>query len=189
MYPSLNVYFQLYVPLFILLLVCDMWGIADTYRLIRYEGKIKRGIRLFQKPLSEDLRLFLQALSANLLVKREASFIEELVISEAKSGEVTIGFIRVDSDERLIHAGKNGWRTLWPYVVYVNLNQPVPMLEYRVSLPMNLVFVWLFLLTIPVPIVWLLLCGVIYWNYHMETKAIQEFLQRQQIQHHPGVVI
>ena len=188
MYSLLNIHFQLFVPLFILLLVCDIWGIADTYRLIRYEGKIKRGIRLFQKPMPEDIQLFLQTLSANVRVKREAS-IGEIVGRIAVAGEVTLGFIRVDGNERLIYARKNGWSTQWPYVVYANLGQLVPMLEYRVSLPMNLVFVWLFLLTAPIPFVWLLLCGVIYWNYRMETKAIQEFLQRQQIQRQPGVVL
>jgi len=171
----LKLYASLTFPLFALLMVSTIWGMVDTFLLLRFQGKMKRGVRLFQKPLPQPTEQFLRLLPNDVFIKRKM-FI----------GEATVGFIRVDRDERLIQTRKPRWRTSWPYVAYVDLSQPVPMLEYRASLPMNLAFVFWFLITIPVPFLWLFFGGLIYWNYHMETKAITEFLQQQQKEYLTG---
>ena len=165
-------------PLFVLMMILTIWGMIDTVFIIRLQGKMKRGIRLFERPLPETTKQFLQALPTDVVVKRKMML-----------GEATVGFIRVQGNERLMQTRKPRWRTSWPYLVYVDLNEPAPMLEYRASLPMSLIFVLWFLITIPVPFLWLFLTGMIYLNYYMETKAIEEFLQQQQEKYQAGTVL
>lgn len=173
----LKVHAMFVFPLFVLMIL-TLWGMIDTVFIIRLQGKMKRGIRLFERPLPETTKQFLQALPTDVIVKRKMMI-----------GEATVGFIRVQGNERLMQTRKPRWRTSWPYLVYVDLNELTPVLEYRASLPVSLIFIPWFLITISAPVFWLFLAGLIYGNYYMETKAIREFLQRQQIQHQPGVVL
>lgn len=165
----LKIHATFVLPLFVLMMILTIWGMIDTVFIIRFQGKMKRGLRLFNRPLPESTKQFLQALSTDVVVKRKMMI-----------GEATVGFIRVQGNERLMQTRKPRWRTSWPYLVYVDLSELTPVLEYRASLPMSLIFVPLFLITLPVPFLWLFWAGLIYMNYYMETKAIEEFLQQQQ---------
>ena len=165
----LTIYDRFVIPiLFTLALLCAFWGVVDFYFLLRHQGKMKRGIRLFQKSLPQETEQFLRSLSTDVIVKRKG-FIKETIT----------GFIRVDKDERLIRADKR-WRSTWPYVGYVDLSQPTPMLEYRSSLPATLLIAFWFLLTMTMPLVWLFLGALFFLIYYMELKAVEKFLQQQQ---------
>lgn len=168
----LKIHAMFVFPLFVLMMILTIWGMVDTVFIIRLQGKMKRGIRLFERPLPETTKQFLHALPTDIVVKRKMMI-----------GEATVGFIRVQGNERLMQIRKPRWRTSWPYVVYVDLNELTPVLEYRASLPVSLIFIPWFLITIPVPFLWLFFAGLIYMNYYMETKAMVEFLQQQQEKH------
>lgn len=168
----LKLHAMLIFPLFVFMMILTIWGMIDTVFIIRLSGKMKRGVRLFTKPLPEPTKQFLQSLATDVVVKRKMLI-----------GEATVGFIRVQGNERLIQSRKPRWRTSWPYLVYVDLNELTPVLEYRASLPVSLIFIPWFLITIPAPFLWIFFAGLIYMNCYMETKAIEEFLQQQQEKH------
>jgi hypothetical protein len=145
--------------------VSFFWGWIDTYLLLsKSRQKLKRGFRIAAKPLSPDVRLYLESLPENVYEMKRILF-----------KDVTVGFILVNGRERLIQIRNERWRTSWPYVAYVDLSQPVPMLEFRASLPMHLVILPFIITGIAIPFVAL----IMWFNYRMETKAIEQYLVRK----------
>lgn len=145
--------------------VSFFWGLIDTYMLLsKSRQKLKRGFRIAAKPLSPDVRLYLESLQENVYETKRVLF-----------KDVTVGFILVNGRERLIQIRKEKWRTSWPYVGYVDLSQPIPMLEFRASLPTHL-FLFPFIVTgFFIPFVALMM----WLNYRNETKTIEKFLEQK----------
>jgi hypothetical protein len=140
------------------------WGFFDLYFLMRYEGKIKRGIKVWSKPLSDDFRKYLLALSSDVIETKKTWFFERKT-----------GFIRIENHEVVIYYRRPHWRTSWPYVGYVNLSEPDSVLEFRSSLPMHLFLLPFIVSIVGIPFVLLLMI----FNYFMESTAIENFLKQK----------
>jgi hypothetical protein len=140
------------------------WGFVDLIALMRYEGKIKRGIKVWSKPLADELRKYLLSLSNPIIETRKNWFFE-----------TKIGFIRVENYEALIFYRRPHWGTSWPYVGYVNLSEADSILEFRSSLPMHLFLLPFILSGVGIPFVLLLMV----YNYYMESTAIENSLKQK----------
>jgi len=149
---------------FFLAVLSFFWGFVDLIFLVRYEGKLKRGIKIWSKPLSDELRKYLSTLSQDVIETRKIWF------SDRK-----VGFIRVENQEVLIHYRRPKWGTSWPYVGYVDLSEPESILEFRSSLPMHLFLLPFILSGVGIPFVLL----VMVFNYYMESTAIESFLRQK----------
>lgn len=149
---------------FLLAIFSFFWGFFDLIFLMRYEGKIKRGIKVWSKPLSDDLRKYLLSLPSDIIETRKTLFFV-----------TKTGFIRVENQEALIYCRRPHWGTSWPYVGYVNLSEPDNVLEFRSSLPMHLFLLPFILSIVGIPFVLILMI----FNYYMESTAIENFLKRK----------
>ena len=147
--------------------VSFFWGFFDIRALIRYEGKIKRGFKIWSKPLSDDLKNYLSSLPRDVIETKKTWF------SEIKSG-----FIRVENREVLIYSRRPNWGTSWPYIGCVDLSEPEPVLQFRSSLPMHLFLLPFVLTGVFIPFV----IGMMMLNYYMESTAIENFLRRKIIE-------
>lgn len=143
-------------------------GAIQTFLLLKRGGnRIKRGLKIYSRPLTKEELEYLQNIETDIFTKRKQQFLSFI--------ENTVGFIRVQDSERLIQFRKPRWSTSWPYVGYVNLAQPFPELEYRASLFMHLV-----LLPFIISGVALIFIGpFMYFNFRNETGAINNYLQDQ----------
>jgi hypothetical protein len=151
--------FLIEILLIILAFFCfGIWYAVDSYLISRYEGKIKRGIKIWHRELPYESRQFLLNLKNDVIEYRKLWF------SEYKSA-----FIRVQNDEALIFSPPEKFRSSWPYVGYVDLTSPSPELEYRASLP-GLMFLISFTFI-----------GVLIFivNYIFQTRAIFAFLEKK----------
>lgn len=144
-------------------ILCLILGIIETTLLIRKGGKkLKRGCKIYGRPLNNKEKEFLQALNEDI-------FTEDKIFL----GTFDRGFIRRKKTEYLMRSRSYDLRTVWPYVGYVNLMQPDPELQYRISLFMHLA-----LLVTVVSGVGLLFTGpVMYINFRGETGTLNEYLQ------------
>ena len=137
-------------------------GGIESYNLIRAEGKIKRGYRLWSKPLPDGALEYLSGLS------------REIVEPPIKIGFSKISsFIRVENGEAVISYRKPGWRTSWPYVGYVDLTALEPKLEYRIALTLHILVL---ALTYIIPFIpfFVLMMGI---NFYVETRAIEAYVK------------
>jgi len=151
----------LIISLFVAIL-SFVWGFFDLYYLMRYEGKIKRGIKVWSKPLSDDLRNYLLTLSSDVIETKKTLFFE-----------TKTGFIRIENREALIYYRRPHWGTSWPYVGYVDLSEPDSVLEFRSSLPMHLILLPFIVSIVAIPFVLIFMI----FNYFMESTAIINFLK------------
>lgn len=144
-------------------ILCLILGIIETTLLIRKGGtKLKRGFKIYGRPLTIKEKEFLQALNEDIFTKDKIFL-----------GTFDRGFIRQKNSEYLIRSRSYDWRTAWPYVGYVNLAQPNPELQYRISLFMHLA-----LMVTVVSGVGILFTGpVMYINFRSETGNLNEYLQ------------
>ncbi len=142
-----------------------IWGIIDTISLKQYKGKIKRGFRIWHKPLPKTMQNYLSSLSVDVLETRKGLFSER-----------NTAFIRVEHNEALIYARRLGWQTFWPYTGYVDLSKPECVLEFRTSLPMHL-FLLPFIFSDVVGAI--LVAMLMALTFSVETKEIENFLERK----------
>jgi len=54
-----------------LAIISFFWGFVDLFSLVRFEGKIKRGIRIWSKPLPEGARKYLTPFSGSVVKTRK----------------------------------------------------------------------------------------------------------------------
>ena len=143
-------------------------GVIQTILLLRQSGdKLKRGVKLYSRPLTSQEQEFLQKVQEDIFTKRKQQFLTFI--------ENIVGFIRVKDDERLIQFRRPKWGTSWPYVGYVNLAQPVPELEYRASFFMHLFLIPIILTGIGL----LFVIPMMFLNFRFETGAIDTYLLNQ----------
>ena len=141
------------------------WTIVDIQTFRKMDGNLKRGIKISSKPLSSEIRHYLESLSGDIVEYRETPF-----------GKDISAFIRKQDGEILVHAKQ--WygfrhRRSWPFIGYVNLLSPVPVLEFRSSLPFHLLLISLALSIILLPFI----VGMWAFSYSMDTRTIEKFLQ------------
>jgi hypothetical protein len=163
--PDFEFLFPLALPFgMFLLLGIFVWGVIDTFFLVKRAGKIKRGIKIWSEPLPAATRVFLERLTQEIVEERTLLF-----------RPIVVGFIKVENGEVLIQYRRKNWSTSWPYVGYVDLQKAIPVIEYRASLPMHLLLLPFILSIVGIPFVGLLM-GV---NYLMERGAILSFIRKQ----------
>ena len=141
---------------FVAFIAFCVWFFIDIILIRRFEGKIKRGVKVWSKELSNESWQYLLNLKADVLVHRKILF------SSYKSA-----FIRVQNSEVLIYCTPRTVRSSWPYVGYVDLTLPAHELEYRTSLP-GIIFL------IPFTIIGVLIFVI---NFIFQTRAIDGFIE------------
>ena len=143
-------------------------GVIQTFLLLRRTGnRLKRGVKLYSRTLTSQELEFLQKMDKDIFTKRKQQFLSFV--------ENIVGFILARENERLIQFRKPRWGTSWPYVGYVNLAQPVPILEYRASFFMHLLLIPFILTGIGLVFV----IPMMFFNFRFETSAIDSYLQNQ----------
>ena len=118
-----------------------MWFI-ESFLLVKLRGNMKRGFKIWSKPLSNETRERLSLLS------NPANYVIEPFRSR---GTIFYSFIMVENNEAIISPYP---RTIFPCVAYVNLFRPQARLEYRGGISHFFVFVlafaYAFYLVIPI---------------------------------------
>lgn len=148
----------LFLASFIVFICFGMWFVIDGYLIRRFEGKIKRGVKIWSKELSHDSWQYLLNLRNDVVEYRK------MLLSEQKTA-----FIRVQAGEAVIFSMPQKFHSSWPYVGYVDLTSAGPELEYRASLP-GIIFL------IPFTIFGLIIFAI---NFIFLTRAIDAFLERK----------
>lgn len=145
--------------------VCAIWAAIDIMSFKDTGGKIKRGFVISSKPLSNEVRYFLENLSREI---SEYRYKEELF------GNDILGFIIKRDNEVLIYTKDTyGFsRRSGPFAGYVNLSLSDPVLEFRSSLPLHLFLVCLAFSIFLLPFI----VGIWFVNFSMEKQAIEKFL-------------
>jgi hypothetical protein len=145
---------------------------SRNYSFDSFEWQPRRGFIIWKRRLSDNEKIYLAGLKKDVVVYWSVG----LFGSSAKQG-----FIHIEENETLIHFRTPRWRTGWPYVGFVDLSLAEPYLEYRVSffshfLILPFVFIGIAFKT------WLVLLVIgclMFLNFSIETKAIDNFLARE----------
>lgn len=143
------------IPLEVVLvaLFC-VWFMVEAFLLTFYQGPLKRGVPVWKEFLSPDRVAFLRSLPSEYQNSR--------------------GFIKSNGEEILVRAQDPFWRTVFPYIAYIDLRSPNPKIEYRTSLSGLLIFVPFIASTLLAPFAVFMLV----FNGLMERRAINNFIQR-----------
>jgi len=138
-----------------------MW-ILESFFLVRLTGNIKRGFKIWSRPLPNEAQEYLSNLTKNIIEPHRIGF------------QTVYSFIQVESNEVIV---RQFHRTLIPFVAYVNLTKPNARLEYRGGVShyfvFFLAFVNAFYFVIPL---FALLLAINYW---MEMRAIDNYLNKK----------
>ena len=110
----------LLLAIFVVFVCFGVWYIVDGYLISRFEGKIKRGVKIWGKELSHDSLQYL------LNLKNDVAEYQKAMFSEYKSA-----FIRVQNGEAIVYCSPRKFHSSWAYVGYIDLTSPGPELEYR----------------------------------------------------------
>ena len=132
-----------------------IWYLVDTYRIGKYEGKIKRGIKVWSRKLSNNVWQPLIGLNVDKFIARSTS-------------KFPLEFIRVQTDGILIYSSPKKLRSTWICIGFIDPTSPEPELEYRMSLP-GLIFL------VPLTVFGMLIFLVSFINYK---KAIDSFIEK-----------
>lgn len=101
-------------------LVLGLWNPYELGQFTRYDGRIKRGIKVWSEPISSETIHFLETLPIS--IQHGWSFIRK------ERNEILIA-----TEERPI-LGLFRRRKMWPYIAYINLNeQSQKRIEFRMS--------------------------------------------------------
>lgn len=135
-----------------------IWFLIDNYRFYRFEGNIKRGVKIWSKELSYDSWQYLSALKQDIVEQKKMLF------SEYKSD-----FIRVQDNEILVYSSPKKFESSFIIIGYIDIETPIHELEYRMSLS-GLIFLALF--TILGVLIFLI-------SFIAYKKAIDSFIERK----------
>lgn len=101
-------------------LALSLWSLYEQQRFNRFEGNIRRGVRVWAEPLTWETRQFLETLGDSV---RDGRW-----------------FVRKEGHEVLIGEERNIWSSFWSrrnalrYVGYINLSAPESRIELRAPL-------------------------------------------------------
>jgi len=143
-----------------ILLAVFVWGVIDIVQITNYKGEIKRGIKIWSKPLSNEVRQY--------LIRLTNDYVDENFLSIHQS------FVRVKSQEILVSYKSWILATPFQYVGYVNLSLPNSRLEFRSSLPLHLFVVLLALNVWLIPVILIILLV----SFISETMGVQRILNK-----------
>jgi len=146
------------LAIFVAFVCFGVWFVVDAYLIGKFDGKIKRGIKIWSKELSYDSWQYLLGLKNDVVEYQTILFLESKT-----------AFIRVQDTQVLIYSTPRHFRSSWEYVGYVDLTSPNPELEYRASLP-GIIFL------IPFTVFGLLIFFV---NFIFQTRAIDSYLENK----------
>ncbi|MCA9954599.1 MAG: hypothetical protein KC434_07760 [Anaerolineales bacterium] len=143
---------------------CLILGVIQMMLLVRKGGtRLKRGFKIYGRPLKVEEREFLQSLEEDIFTEEEVFY-----------GTLDYGFIRQNNQGILIWANSFDWRSSWPAVGYVDLMQPNLELQYRVPLLIYLAL-WPFVISG----IGLILLPLMYLNFRKQMTTIDDYLQQQ----------
>jgi hypothetical protein len=132
-----------------------IWYLVDVYRFRKYDGKMRRGVKISSRELPINILQHLQKIRTDeVSVKGLSIFPQE--------------FVRVEPDGILIFSSPEKFTSTWICVGFIDLTLPFPELEYRMSLA-GLVFL------VPFTIFGVLIFAVSFIQYK---KAIDAFIER-----------
>jgi len=169
-YKSVSPFLENVLIILILSLCIVVW--VDRWYLLRYEGNIKRGLKIWSKPLPLNNLTYLNALEEDVV---------ELYFDDAPQKKAA--FIRKSNQEVVIN-----YRTLyttsnlWAYVGYVDLRSRHPRLEFRNSFFVSLCSaIILFIMIFGYAPLWVIGISLIFltMNSWYEAKMIVYFLDRE----------
>jgi hypothetical protein len=113
-----------YFPYFFVLnFILVLWLFYELYRFLRFEGDLKRGVKIGTAPLTWEMRQFLETLPSSVRYGRN--------------------FIRKEMNEVLIArewSFVSGRRDDTIYAAYINLSAPENRLEFRAPLALLVAF-------------------------------------------------
>ena len=143
---------------------CLILGVVQMMLLVRKGGtRLKRGFKIYSRPLKVEEREFLQSLEEDIFTEEEVFY-----------GTLDYGFIRQNNQGILIWANSFDWRSSWPSVGYVDLIQPNLELQYRVPL-----LIYLALWPLVISGIGLILLPLMYLNFRKQMTTIDDYLQQQ----------
>ena len=117
---NLNLFWGLLLFIIGASLVLSLWGLVEQQRFNRFEGNIRRGVRLWAEPLAWETRQFLETLAGSVRDER--------------------WFVRKEGSEVLVGEERGFWSSFWArrnalrYVGYINLSSPESRIELRAPL-------------------------------------------------------
>jgi hypothetical protein len=179
-----------FFPLFIIIIIgLGLWGFYEMSRFTRPDGNIKRGVKIWSKPLSWEAGQLLETLPR--LTRYNRSFIL------TKGREVLIA-----TERPFWQTGRRDRRI--PLIGYVNLNEPETRLEFRMPLSalVTLIFITFVVLIFAanlfmvlrrdlfgfsflwlLPFVFLVVyIGVLWHNYYRERNHLLDILDQAMAQ-------
>jgi len=145
-------------------------GIIENLLFVRYGGKLKRGLMVWNQALRDDEWLFL-------------SNLREDIVEEVKVGlwAKKKSFIMVRDGEVLIRYGNPKQNTSWPMVGYVDISSNEHVLEYRLPLFMLLLTLYLVFygLIAQVYLFSLFMFVIFAIGFFMEFVGVRDFLAKR----------
>jgi len=170
---NISIKLQEIIPWMIFLLF--ILGIFETYSLVREEGRLRRGFLIWKRRLSKDEFQFLLRFKKDIVVYLPVEFSRK---------PFKQGFLLSKRNEILLQFRTQNWQTGWPYIGFVDLQALEPYLEYRAAFLMHVIPVGVFFIVSSLNIsktwfVILFIVGMMYLNFSIETKAIDNFLLSQ----------
>ena len=138
----------------------------ETFFLVRRFGKIKRGLKIWSRPLSSKAQEYLGSLADN--------FAKYIIEPHRVNLAMSYSFIIVEDKEAIICPY---YRLFFPCIGYVNLAKSNTQLEYRVGVSHFLVFLlafaYAYYLVIPVFILILII------NYWLGIWMVDNYLNKK----------
>lgn len=143
---------------FTIFIAFAIWLLVDTYLMTRFEGKVKRGIKIWSKELAENTWKYLFSIKQDIVEEKKTLF------STYKSK-----FIRIQDEEIIIYSSPEKYHSTWACVGYVDLKSPTREIQYRMSFP-GLIFL------LPFTIFGILFFVLSFFPYK---ASIDSFLERK----------
>ena len=148
--------------LVIAIMILGLMWVLELFFLTKLSGKMKRGFKIWSKPLSNELRESL------------ANPAKTIIEPHRYRGTIFYSFIISENNEVIICSYP---RTFIPCVAYVNLKNPKAKLEYRGGIShffvIVLALVYATYLVIPV------FALILTINYWVEIRSIDNFLSKK----------
>ena len=150
-----------FLDFFLIIILIASIGVIEIWLLLKPSGRNKRGFKIWSRRLS----------------KMEYDYLNNPSLYFAKqywSGKgFAYSFIRVEDNEVIISNAFPVGRTFFPYVGYVDLTEPAPRLQYRSTLILSLLLIFLMFMH-PLFIIGLPIFAINFW---IETKGLDKFLK------------
>ncbi len=152
---------QRILVLSIMLLVL-MW-VFESFFLVKLHGNMKRGFKIWSKPLSNEMREYLSNPEKSIIVPHRFNL-----------GVLVYSFIILESNEVIIRPFT---RAIFPIVGYVNLLKPNTRLEYRGGVSHFFVFLLAFAYSFYFVIPFFTLILII--NYWVLVRVLDNYLNKK----------